>query len=115
MVRLRTAALKEGMITAAPVIAQGRTLLAAGVTVTRKHMRIFKTWGVTHVMVEGDAPDYEGENTLDMNSREVRTIKTEIEKRFSRNDEGNEIIACLKEIAFKKAIEESMQNISGSV
>jgi len=32
----------------------GRALLKAGVELSEKHLKIFKTWGITHIEVESD-------------------------------------------------------------
>ncbi len=46
--------LQPGMVLASPAqAANGRVLLAAGVTLTEKHITIFRTWGLTEADIEG--------------------------------------------------------------
>jgi hypothetical protein len=47
---------RGGMVLAADVLDRnGRTLLAKGVEVSDKHLRIFKMWGITEVDIQGVA------------------------------------------------------------
>jgi hypothetical protein len=49
--------LKPGMILDRPVRnSQGILLLEAGTRITKKSIRIFKSWGVTGVTIKGQAP-----------------------------------------------------------
>ena len=44
--------IREGMVTAAAVKDRmGRTLLAKGKTITDKHLKVFKTWGITEISI----------------------------------------------------------------
>jgi len=46
--------IKPGMVLAAEVKDRGgRVLLAAGQEISEKHLKIFKTWGVTDANIEG--------------------------------------------------------------
>ena len=52
MVRVNSAQFEPGMVLAAPVLDQrGRRLLPAETTLTDKHLRIFKTWGIAEVQI----------------------------------------------------------------
>ena len=54
MVRLGIDEVKSGMILAHPVKNnQGVLLLEAGAKISKKNIRIFKSWGVTEVTVKG--------------------------------------------------------------
>ena len=49
--------LEPGMILERPVRnSQGVLLLQAGTRITKKSIRIFKSWGVTGVTIKGEAP-----------------------------------------------------------
>lgn len=54
-----TVSLKDitpGMVLAnAATDRNNRVLLAEGATLTEKHIKVFKTWGVTHVQIEGES------------------------------------------------------------
>jgi len=48
--------LVPGMVLAADAVhMNGRVLLNAGACLTEKHVRIFKTWGLTEALIEGTA------------------------------------------------------------
>lgn len=48
--------IEPGMVLADDVAdRQGRTLLKAGVELTEKHIKVFKTWGVAQINIVGDA------------------------------------------------------------
>jgi hypothetical protein len=111
MVRMTIADLKEGLVLAEPVQAQGRILLAAGATLTQNHLRIFKTWGVAEAAIEGDDP-VEGKVGFDLDSEEIRTIRVEIDKRFEKCNSDDEVIAALKKTILKRAVEKHMQTVA---
>ena len=55
MIPVKIDDLKSGMILAQPVRnAQGVLLLDAGARITKRNIRIFKSWGVNEVSVKGD-------------------------------------------------------------
>jgi hypothetical protein len=55
MIPVKIDDLKSGMILAQPVRnAQGVLLLDTGARITKKNIRIFKSWGVNEVSVKGD-------------------------------------------------------------
>ncbi len=54
MIKLNTEELKPGMILAQPVYnGHGVLLLESGARITKKNIRIFKSWGVPQVAVKG--------------------------------------------------------------
>ena len=55
MISLNIEDLKPGMILAQPVRNhQGVLLLEAGAKITKKNIRIFKSWGVSEIVIKGD-------------------------------------------------------------
>ena len=55
MIRVNIEDLKPGMILAKPVQNhQGVLLLDAGIKITKKNIRIFKSWGVIEVFADGE-------------------------------------------------------------
>ena len=55
--------LKPGMILAQPVKThQGILLLEAGVKISKKNIRIFKSWGINEISVKGDLAESTGES-----------------------------------------------------
>jgi hypothetical protein len=61
MTRVGIDAIKSGMILAHPVKNnQGILLLDAGAKIAKKHIRIFKSWGVAEVTIKGGATPENG-------------------------------------------------------
>ena len=71
--------LKPGAILEQPVKNhQGVLLLEAGVRITKKNIRIFKSWGVTEVTVKGQVPretDSAGQPEPRINASEEMQLK----------------------------------------
>jgi hypothetical protein len=111
MVRVTIANLKEGQVLAEPVQAQGRVLLAAGVTLNQNHLRIFKTWGVAEAVIEGDAAETSGKEGHDFDPEKMRTLRAEIERRFEKCDPKDDVIAALKKTVMKRAVEGYIQTV----
>ena len=56
--KLDVADTEPGMVLARPATnPQGQVLLKAGTEITPKHIRIFQSWGVTEVEVEGPSAE----------------------------------------------------------
>ena len=75
--------LKPGMILERPVKnSQGILLLEAGARITRKTIRIFKSWGVTDVTIKGEAaPDGDSEGKAA--ARLVESVDKQLQDKFS--------------------------------
>ena len=82
MIRVNIADLKPGMVLAQSVQNhQGVLLLDAGTKITKKNIRIFKSWGVTDVFVAGqlDEPGVAGEMT---GTAANEAVKMELKEKF---------------------------------
>jgi len=79
MIRVGIEELKPGMILEQPVKNnQGVLLLEAGAKITKKNIRIFKSWGVTEIPVKGEvtrATDCAGQPELRINEPEEMQLK----------------------------------------
>jgi hypothetical protein len=90
--------IKPGMKLAAEVKDRsGRTLLAAGQEITEKHLKIFKTWGVTDANIEGASQE-------DMVSQEMVSVDPELARQaeesvLARFRHAGTTHAALKELA----------------
>ena len=63
MILVKVDDLKAGMILARPVKThQGVLLLEAGAKISKKNIRIFKSWGIDEIGVKGNVTDATGEN-----------------------------------------------------
>ena len=79
MIRVGIEELQSGMILEGPVKNhQGVLLLEAGAKITKKSIRIFKSWGVTEVTVKGEvtrATDSGGEPEPRINESDTSQLK----------------------------------------
>ncbi len=79
MIRVGIEALKPGMILERPVKNhQGILLLEAGVKITKKNIRIFKSWGVDEITVKGAvtrADDTPGQPEARINESDEMQLK----------------------------------------
>ena len=79
MIHVGIEELKPGMILERPVSNhQGILLLEAGAKITKKNIRIFKSWGVTDVTVKGEvsrATDSAGQPELPINESDEIQLK----------------------------------------
>jgi len=83
MIRVNITDLKPGMVLAHSVRNhQGIMLLGAGTKITKKNIRIFKSWGVIDVSVEGELNElrYAGEMPV---AEADKIVGTELKEKFS--------------------------------
>ena len=83
MIRINIADLKPGMVLAHSVRNhQGVMLLGAGVKITKKNIRIFKSWGVIDVFVAGQLDELRVADEMP-GAEANEAVKMELEKKFS--------------------------------
>ena len=83
MIKLNSEDLKPGMILALPIRNhQGVLLLEAGVKITKKNIRILKSWGVSEISIKGDSAKSEG-RTKDTEIRLKESLEMQLKERFS--------------------------------
>jgi hypothetical protein len=108
MIWLNIEDLKPGMILAEPVHShQEVLLLGAGVKITKKNIRIFKSWGINRVFVKGELPPsrISGEEV----EREVaEPIETALKSKFSDVLDDPLMVEIFK--AASKQLTRSLQN-----
>ncbi|MBT8369375.1 MAG: hypothetical protein KJO34_00310 [Deltaproteobacteria bacterium] len=74
--------LKPGMILAQPVKThQGILLLEAGVKISKKNIRIFKSWGINEISVKGDLAESTGESKPSV-AVVKESVEMELEEQF---------------------------------
>ena len=98
--------LQPGMVLAAPVYNKNEgLLLQKGVSLTDKHLKIFKTWGVTEADVEGyDKDKVEDDRYAFLSEEEIAEIESKLLHRFPDITE-NEVMAEVFRIAKKQKID----------
>jgi hypothetical protein len=83
MINLNIEELKPGMILAQPIRNhQGVLLLEAGVKITKKNIRILKSWGVSEINIKGDSAKSEAQ-TKDTEIRLKESLEMQLKERFS--------------------------------
>lgn len=98
--------LQPGMKLERPVVSlQGALLAAQGIELTLKHIRLFKTWGVTEADVEGVNQQKER-----MTEEQVKALEESIDAHF----QGNLHDAVMNEIArvAKKLLTSRRQSVN---
>ena len=83
MINLNIDDIKPGMILARPVHnPQGVLLLEAGARISKKNIRIFKSWGVLEVTIKGKMSEAGG-HTGDTEFRVKESVEKELKEKFS--------------------------------
>lgn len=92
--------------------ANGRMLLNSGATVTEKHLKIFKTWGVTEISILGEGLD-ENDNDLelaDISPELLQKITQQIDELFIHCDQNHPVYTeLITHIKIKLAKEQLRQ------
>jgi len=83
MIRVNIVDLKPGMVLAQPVQNhQGILLLDAGTKITKKNIRIFKSWGVIEVSIKGELDESKAADETPV-AGVKDTVEKELKARFS--------------------------------
>ena len=83
MIRVNIADLKPGMVLAQSVRNyQGVMLLGTGTKITKKNIRIFKSWGVIDVSVAGELDELRAAGEIPV-AETNETIEMELKEKFS--------------------------------
>jgi hypothetical protein len=83
MIRVNIADLKPGMVLAHSVRNhQGVMLLGAGTKITKKNIRIFKSWGVIDVFVAGELNELKTVGEMPV-AEAKKNIEMELKEKFS--------------------------------
>ncbi len=83
MIHINVADLKPGMVLAQSVRNhQGVMLLAAGVKITKKNIRIFKSWGVIDVSITGRLDEFSVADEMP-GTETNEAVKMELKEKFS--------------------------------
>jgi hypothetical protein len=85
---------------------QGMLICKAGQTISEKHLKAFKAWGVTEVNVVGQDSQEEMEGDLDNMAEEMSSpeVMEEIERLFSKTDLNDPVIAELHQLVIERRL-----------
>jgi len=86
--------IREGMVTAAEVKDRmGRTLLTKGKTISLKHLKVFKTWGITEVYIMSPKDSSTTQEDKDHETSIDPKIVKEIDELFRFADRRHPIVS----------------------
>ncbi len=99
--------LKPGMKLVGDVMeSSGRVLLSAGTVINERHLKIFKTWGITEANVAGSQSD-EARNEFDSDDPEdLSKAKAHASRLFRHTDQRNPVIRELIRLCILRSVEE---------
>ncbi|MCK5706744.1 MAG: hypothetical protein KAI43_03750 [Candidatus Aureabacteria bacterium] len=105
MAKINLNDLTPGMVLEAPVYNKnGGLLLKDGMSLTEKHIKIFKTWGVTEAEIKGiDKDKIEEDAYAFLSEEEIQEIESRALKRFPDLSE-NPVMAEIFRITKKQII-----------
>jgi len=80
--------LVAGMVLASDAVhLNGRVLLCSGACLTEKHLKVFKTWGLTEAQIRGGADEEPGKRAMQhLDPNIVKHAEQELEKSFIHMD-----------------------------
>jgi hypothetical protein len=107
---------EPGMVLAAEVKDRtGRVLLAAGVAVTEKHLRIFKMWGVTEADVRGVAhAEVVARAAAQLDPDAVQSAEERMAVRFRHAPREHPAVQELFRLATMRAVDEGKEARHGA-
>lgn len=97
--------IREGMVTATEVKDRmGRTLLTKGKTITGKHLKVFKTWGITEINImspkDSSTTQDEKENEIPVDPKIIK----EIDELFKFADRRHPIVSELYNLCLSRKV-----------
>jgi hypothetical protein len=96
--------LREGMVTARPLLERRRVLLNTGTTLTAKHLHLLRAWGVIQVWIESEE-DEGGGSVGEPAGVDNELMRQEIEYRFSKCDvAASDYLRALRAIVLSRAV-----------
>jgi len=82
----------------------GRALLKAGIELTEKHLKIFKTWGITHIEIEGDDTTTSLQTVINAHPELDAVAQQAAENQFRHTDPDHQFIKELKALWIQRHI-----------
>jgi len=105
-VRVNFDDLVPGMVLAeAAVHMNGRVLLSAGACLTEKHLKIFKTWGVTEAYINGGSQEIVYQATAHLDAALVTQAEDEMKKKFIHMNIESDVVNELYRVSVREYAE----------
>ncbi|MFQ5451420.1 MAG: hypothetical protein ACE5E9_12390 [Nitrospinaceae bacterium] len=83
---------------------RGRIILDAGKAIQKKHLKIFKVWGVTEVYLENHQPKKNLSLPDGISSRQLEEIQLEMQKLFRHNPVEHPVLKELFDLCVKREL-----------
>ena len=108
MATIKLADLEPGMVlTADAVLLDGRVLLRSGVTLTEKHIRTFKAWGLLEANVFGVSEEEVTAAATDgLDPQRLAQVEVKVRGHFRRNDPAHPVVDEMMRICVLRAARE---------
>jgi len=108
MISFKLRRLKPGMIVAKPVYHHHDVLLVnEGTELTEKHIRLFKSWGITEVWIEGESKEKEKSYVI-LEKQAQESVEKELNEKFSEVLE-DEVMAEIMKVAGKQLVKRALE------
>jgi len=92
---------RAGMVLAEGVVdRRGRLLIPAGNELSERHVQALRTWGITHIEIEGEQPEVD--STSDIAPEIVARAEQDVDEILSANDLNHPFIAALRASAVRR-------------
>ena len=107
MTKLKIKSLKEGMVLADDIRDHnGMLILSQGQIITEKHLRTFKSWGITEIDIEGAVEEEDKAGPIEKNEKNIPAeVKEKVDELFRYTDKQHPAIAELMELCKLRKIE----------
>ncbi len=107
MILLKLRNLKSGMTLKKPVYHHDLLLVNKGTAVEERHLRLFKSWGISEAWVEGESKEQE-RNYAAFEKRVSESIRKELNEKFSEVLEDEVMVEIMK-VAGKQLVKRALQ------
>lgn len=103
--------IREGMVTATEVKDRtGRTLLPSGKTLTSKHLKVLKTWGITEINIVSPKGSSSGTEPSEKNMSVDPSIVKEMDKLFQFTDRRHPVVSEFYNLCLTRKANEDVNN-----
>ena len=107
MIPFKLSRLKPGMIVAKPVYHHHDVLLVnEGTKLTEKHIKLFKSWGITEIWIEGESKEEE-ESYVELEKQAQESIEKELNEKFCEVLD-DEVMAEIMKVASKQLVKRTL-------
>lgn len=107
MISLKLKKLIPGMIVTKPVYHHDLLLVKEGTTLDEKHIRLFKSWGIFEVWVEGESKEKE-RDYIEFEKRASESIIKELHEKFGETLE-DEVMVEISKVAGKQLVKRALE------